>query len=471
MGVYGNVRVFPRILPIRKDRGMRIIVIGAGDAGGNLAAKLCQLKHDVVVIDKKPEALKRLASRLDVLTIEGNGASPRVLAKADVGKADLLVAVTDRDEVNALACVMAHQAGVAHTAARVSDMEYIRCPDAFNLQSLGVDLVVNQDDECARSLLNILRMPGAIEAIELLEGRVMAIGIKAHMDSPLIRTPLNAFPRPELLESIRFLAVKRGDKAIVPRGDTVFKVGDDVFLVGLPEAVEDFIKWAWPEYEPFEKIIIAGGGDLGLHLAELLEKTPLRAILIEKDGKRAEYCTGILSKTTVLQGDAADINTLKNAGVEEDTAFVAISGDDEDNIISCLVAEKLGAEFTLARITKPDYVPIINNLSLLDRVVSPSVAMINAILHFIRGRDVKSASLFHDLPGELLETVLKPGSTWDGRTVRETGTVKGALIATVLRDGQALLPTGDLRLAAGDRLIMFALPEAVNKLEKFFKKT
>ena len=449
---------------------MRIIIIGAGESGRHLAAKLCELKHDVVVIDSDAEALKEIKNELDIMAIEGQGASPRVLKEAEVEKSDLLVAVTYRDEVNILACVYAHAAGVPNKVARVSNMDYTTPSGALDLRRMGVDLVVSQDEECAIALFNNLRLPGTSEAVDLLDGRVLAVGVKVDTESQLLRVQLKAFPEPGLLEQIRFLAVVRGADVFIPNGDTRFMIGDDVFLSGAPGAISDFLNWAWPELKPFGKIIIAGGSNLGLQLARLLDKTSMQVVLLEKDEDRAEFCSGELSRGLVLKGDAMDRDTVENAGSVEDAAFVAVMDGDEDNIIACLVAEKLGARFTLAKISRPDYIPIINSLSLLDRIVNPPLSMINAILHFVRGQNVSAASLFHKLPGELLEVQLKARHQWAGKAIRDLDVSDGLLIAAVRRGDDVVPATGDLVLAENDLIVVFALSDSVRKIEALFRR-
>ena len=383
------------------------------------------------------DSKKRLAeaqSQLDILTVQGQGSSPKVLDSAQIAKADLVVAVTDRDEVNMLACMLAHAAGVPHKVARVSNLDYIHAPDRFSPATLGIDLVVSQKEECANELFNILRMPGTLEAVDLFEGQVLAVGIRVHMDSPLLRQPLKQFPQPELLKAIRFIALKRGDEMMVPRGETQFMVGDEVYFVGRPNDISDFMAWAWPERTAFEKVIIAGGGDLGLQLARRLETTGMQIVLVERDEERANYCSGVLDRTLVIKGDAMDEDTLKNAGIVAGTAYVAATGIDENNIIGCLLASKCGARFTLAQVTRPDYVPVIDNLSLLDRAVSPPLSMINAILHFVRGKYVKAAALFHKLPGELLDVDGLTGG-FNFQAAWSTGWIAGRAMATSDSDG------------------------------------
>ena len=209
---------------------MRILIIGAGNAGCNLAAKLCAEKHDVVIIDKEETALKEIQSQLDIQIVEGDGSSPRILTEAGIEKSDLVIAVTDRDEVNILACAFAQAAGVKHKVARVSNLDFVKARSVFDPKNLGIDLVISQKEECANEIFTILRMPGTLEAVDMLDGKVLAVGIKVHMDSPLLLGSLKTFPQPELLQRIRFIALMRGDELMIPKGDTQFMIGDDVYF-------------------------------------------------------------------------------------------------------------------------------------------------------------------------------------------------------------------------------------------------
>ena len=448
---------------------MRILIIGAGNTGKNLAVKFCEERHDVVVVDLKAEPLAEIEAQQDVLVIQGEGANPRLLEDAGLAKSDMMVAVTDSDEVNILACVFAKAAGVKHKIARVANADFIH-HSRYSIKDLGVDLVINQKEECAQDLFNFLRMPGSVETVDMLDGRVLAVGLKVHMDSPLLLGPLNAFPDTKWLNVIRFIAIIRGTEVIVPRGETQFIVGDDIYFVGKPDDVSQFIAWAWPERAGFHKVIIAGGGGLGTHLAQLMEKTDTQVVLIEQDEDRANYCSGVLNKTLVIKGNALDQETIENIGIVDNTAFVAVTGNDENNIISCMVAGKTGAHFTAAQIDKPEYVPIINNLSLLDRAVNPHLSMINAILHFVRGKNVKAAAVLRELPGELLEVVIPDKGKWTHKAIKNLKLPEGVIIATVLRDKEVFAATGELTLQPADRVVIYCTPHSAGKIESIFRK-
>jgi trk system potassium uptake protein len=446
---------------------MRILIIGGGQTGAHLAEKFCEDEHDVVVIDSTTEALVDLDAHLDLMTVHGDGANPGVLEEADVERADMVVAVTDRDDTNILACIFARARGVARTVARVSSSAF-QTSRHIDFGKLGVDLLVNQYDEYARDLYNVLRLPGSIEVADLLDERVMVVGMSIHMDSPLVGSSLKNFSGKEWLQKIRFVAVVRGDDVMTAHGDTAVLVGDDVYFAGEPDAVADFMHWAWPEHKHFQRVVIAGGGELGLQLARMLEHTRMQIVLIEQDEARADLCSAQLNRTLVIKGDALDQDTLAGIGEAGDMAYVAATGSDEHNIIGCLVAEKFGARFTAAQVGKKEYIGIINRLRLLDRIVDPHLAMINSILHFVRGKDVQAAAILARLPGELIELKLSAKHKWAGKAIKDLKIPDGVIIVSVLRTGHVRTATGDLALAAGDRIVVYCLPAATSKVESLF---
>ncbi len=446
---------------------MRIVIVGGGQTGGHLAEKFCEDEHDVVVIDSDAEPLAELDAHLDLMTVHGDGANPSVLEEADIERADMVVAVTDRDDTNILACIFARARGVGRTVARVSSSAYSTSRH-IHFDQLGVDLLVNQYDEYARDLYNVLRLPGSIEVADLLDERVMVVGMAIHMDSPLLGSALKDFAKKEWLQKIRFVAVVRGEEVLTPHGTTGFLVGDEVYFAGEPDAISDFMAWAWPEQRRFQRAVIAGGGELGLQLARMLEHTRMQIVLVEQDEERADFCSGQLNRTLVIKGDALDQETLAGIGEAGDMAYVAATGSDEHNIIGCLVAEKYGARFTAAQVGKKEYIGIVNQLRLLDRIVDPHLAMVNSILHFVRGKNVQAAAILARLPGELIEIKLQPKHQWVGKAIKDLKIPEGVIIVAAQRASQVKTATGDLELAVGDRVVVYCLPDAVSKMEPLF---
>lgn len=446
---------------------MRIVIIGAGNAGRQLAQRLCEEKHSVVMVDIDQQALAQAEAGLDILTVCGKGSNPNVLEEAQVDKSDLLIAVTDNDEVNVLSCLLGHASGVKGKIARVTNPAFLKASDHYDLKKMGIDLVINQKHECAREVFNMLQMPGAQEAFDLFDGKVMVAGFTINAMSPMLdRTPAEC-DRMDLIQNVRVIAIRRNDQLVVPHGSTTFKQGDVVYLVGKRPDIANFFKVVQPDIEPFEKVIIAGGGDLGLMLAKFIEHE-VNTVLLEQDEERARFCSSELDKTLVLRADALTESALEESGLHDKTAFVALTGDDEGNIMNCLMAQKKGAAFTATQITRTDFIPVVESLYLVNRVVSPYISTSNAILHWLRSKKVRTASLLHNLPGELLDVIIAPNHAIAGKRIKEIKIPSTAIIATVLRDGEVVTATGDLQLQADDRVLLFCHPDAVKKIQSIF---
>ncbi len=448
---------------------MRILILGAGNAGRLLALRLCDEKHSVVMVDTDQQALAEAEAKLDILTVCGSGSSPRVLGEAQVDKCHLIIAVTNCDETNILACLYAHAAGVGRTVARVASPEYIHRDNAYDLGAMGVDLVINQKQECVREIFQSLKMPGAAEAFDLFAGKVIVAGFHVGKASPLADTTLSSYVQPELIRLFRMIAIWRAGKLIVPHGDTQFEVGDMVYLVGPRSAIATFSGWICPRFQPAQKVIIAGGGDLGLMLAQMLEDS-VECVLLEQDEARARVCSAQLDKTLVLRGDALAENTLGEAGVTDRTAFIALTGDDENNIMNCLMARKQGVGFTVTQIVRTDYIPVVESLGLVDRVLSPYISTMHVILHYLRSQKVQAASLLHKLPGELLDVVIPDDRKFSGKMIKDIKMPRATIIATVLRNQEVVPAAGDLELIPNDRVLIFAHHDAVKHIRSMFMK-
>ncbi len=449
---------------------MRVVIIGAGVAGQRLASRLCEEKHDVVVIDHRAQPLEDIASELDVQTVLGNGISPRTLEEAGVAQAGLVAAVTARDEVNILAGVFAHAAGASHIAARVSSDELTAKQHVDHLSSLGIDLIVNEHDECAREVLSVIDLGGAKEIVRMAEGRIQTVGADVPPGSPLLAGPLKDFPRLDILSAVRLIAVMRKERLLMPHGDMSFEVKDTIYCVGRPVDVRAFLDVVRPDRIAIHKVVIAGGGGVGWRLARHLERTDKQVIVIEENSERALECSASLKKSVVVSGNALHRTVLDEIGITDHTAIVASTGNDENNMIACLLAKKLGAVFGVALISEPEYVSIINEAGLLDRAVSPYLATMNAILRFVRGTSIRAITLLQNVPGELLEVHVSGGSRWVGKALKDARLPRRAVVAAVVRGEVASIGTGDTVLREGDRLVVFAPLGAASKLESVFRK-
>ncbi len=449
---------------------MRIVIVGAGNAGCLLAERLRGDRFSVVMIDERVEALALAAERFDVMTVPGSGADPLVLEAAEADKADLLVAITDREQVNILACLFAHAAGVPRTIARVSSPQYQMGGGRYDLEKMGLDLVINQKTACANEICRALALPGAIESFDLFEGLAMVAGFTVSTASPIIGATPATLPDRDLLDRLRIIALSRAGSLIIPRGNTVFEAGDAIHLVGAPEDIRLFSSWMNPRQTPFVKVIIAGGGDMGLSAAKTLERQGVEVVLLEQDEVRAAQCADALKHALVLRGDALSGSVLDETGIVPRTAFVAVTGDDENNVMNCLMARKKGVDYTITQIGRTDYLPVIESLGLVDRTISPFESITRGILHYLRSRNVRAAALLHNLPGELLDVQVSSRNKYVGQAVQDIRFPRESIVAVVLRGREVIPATGQLRLCGDDRLLIFSDPVSVHRIHDMFRK-
>ncbi|MEQ8766276.1 MAG: Trk system potassium transporter TrkA [Planctomycetota bacterium] len=446
---------------------MRITIVGAGNVGSTLAERLRRENHDIIVIDRDEQRADMLREALDILVVCGNGANPDVLKKAQVRDCEMFLAVTDRDETNLLACVMAHRLGSGRQVARVSTADYFK--DGVILpEELGIDLVIHPESECAREIFSLLENPEIFERVFFSEDRVQMVGLTVPKQSPLAGLTLQELPEDAMRESVRVVAIEQEDQVRIPRGDDRIEVGDDVYVVGETGAVEAFQKWAGVATRSLGRVVIVGGGRIGSELAGMLSGSKVAVRMIERDARVAEQIAERHQHVLVLHGDATDPATLKEAGVEGTDCFVAVAGDDQPNILSCVLARQLEAKKTIARINRVEYVDIVSSILKVDVVVSPMLSAVNRVLHFTRrGRTLLEASL-KNVDAEVLEVEVTPRGKLAGKHLRELRFPEGALVALVRRGDEVLLGTGERVLRPGDRAIVFALPEAVSQVEQLF---
>jgi len=449
---------------------MKIVIVGAGNAGRYLAKRLCGERHSVVMIDERMDVLQQAEASLDVMTLCGSGSDPEILEQAGTDKADLFIAVTDCDEVNIIACLLAKSVGVPRKIARVGSDRYDKFSSKYSLVGMGIDLVINQKEACAKEICSALALPGAVESFELFGGRTNVAGFEVTSGSPIMGQAPATLPEQNLLRKLRIIAVRRKDGLIIPHGDTVFALHDVLYLVGSLEDIRAFSLWMNPLQSPFLKVIVAGGGDIGLAVAKILKRSDVKVVVLEQDEERALYCSGELEDALVLRADALSGSVLDEAGIVPRTAFVGVTGGDEDNVMNCLMARKKGVDYTVTQISRTEYIPAIKSLDVVDRIVSPYESLTGGILHYLRSRSVRAATLLHSLPGELLDIAIVQKSKHLGQPLSDIGFPRGSIVAVVLRNGNVVTATGDLVMQADDRLLVFADPSAVKRIQVMFRK-
>jgi trk system potassium uptake protein TrkA len=451
---------------------MKVIICGAGQVGFNIARYLSREQNDVTLIDTESRLIEQISDTLDIQGVVGYASHPDVLEQAGARDADLLIAVTHYDEVNMVACQAAHALfEVPRRIARVRSQSYLQrgYSELFNRQNMAIDEIISPEIEVARAIAHRLEIPGAFDAIPLSDGRITLIGLRCDENCPVADTPLRQLSElfPDLAMSV--VALRRGERDIVPTGEDRMLVGDEVYFVADTRHLKRALAAFGHEEPEARRVIIVGGGNIGTFLAEGLERESpeVEIKLIEINRQRAERVAKSLSRTMVIHGDALDPEILAEANVKSAGTVIAVSNEDEVNILVSLLAERHGCKRSIALINKAVYSPLIGQLG-IDAVVSPRAITVSTILQHVRRGRIRSVHSVGDGFGEIIEVDALPTSALIGHPLREAKLPPGVLIGAVLRGDTMIVPRGDTVIKPGDRVVMFAIAESVPKVEKMF---
>ena len=451
---------------------MKIIVSGAGQVGFHIAQQLSAEQNDVVVIDQSPELIRRVGDSLDVQAFVGFGSHPDVLERAGAATADMIIAVTYADEVNMIACQVAHSLfNVPMKIARVRDQSY-RDPiwaDLFSRDNMPIDVIISPEMEVAKAISRRLQVPGAFESISLVDGMVKIMGVRCNADCPVINTPLRQLTGlfPDL--NIVVVAISRDGVGRVPSADDQLLAGDDVFFVADTEHVARAMSVFGHEERIARRVIIAGGGHIGAFLGEIIEAEHkgVSARIIEADCDRAHQVADALEGTVVINGDVIDPEILDEVGVEESEAIIAVTNDDETNILVSLLAKRFGTERAITLINNTTYSPLITSLG-IDVVVSPRAITVSTILQHVRRGRIKAVHSLVDGFGEIIEAEILETSGLTGKRIDDADLPVGVLLGGIVRDGQVIIPRASTVLQVNDKVVLFSEAKSIKAIEKLF---
>lgn len=455
---------------------MRTIVVGAGEVGYHIAKRLVQEGHDVVIIEENAAVKERVEKELDVLAIQGHGASPTALEEAGVAKTDMLIAVTDEDEVNVVASVLAKEYGVATTIARARNPELSRSPFLQSGRRLGIDLLINPNQAVAEEIAKLVHVPAAAEVAYFAEGKVQLLGIHVGAKAPALEKRLKDLSAFQAKQPFLVVAISRknathapnGEASIlIPNGETPILPGDHLYLVARRDDIPDILTLLGRQDEPPRRVLIIGGGRVGLRVAEILENEGIPITLVERNPTRCEELAHRLKRALVIQGDGTDSQALMEEGNVEMDAVVTVSDDEATNILAALLAKRQGAKKVIALIQRSHFLQLAPSLG-IDAAISPRLTTASAILRYVRGGRVVSLMEMPEWDAEIMELVALPTMAVVGRSLREVNMPKGAIVAAIKRGEQIIIPKGDSQILAEDRVILFTLPEAIPKVERLF---
>lgn len=439
-------------------------MIGGGDIGSTLCARLAAENKDVVLVEASEERVRELRGAVDVQVVHGSGASPRVLRAAGLDNAEMLIAVTSCDEVNLIACLVASQESVIPTKiARVRDPDLAAAvPGIFGDDPL--DLNINPEEEAAHTILKTLKAPGAVGVFEFAGGRVQVVVFTVDQPCDAVGVVL-ADLKPKLEIECNIVAVSRDEALLIPDGKTQIRQGDTLYAAGRPDALAALAELLGKKSIPPRRIVISGGGNTTYYLARLLDaEEDVTAKIIEPDAERCKYLVENLKRGVVLQGHGTDAALLREENIESADAFLALTRDDEDNILSALFAKRSGAGKVMALVNKPSYVPLVSAIG-IDAAVSPNRAAVSAILHFIRKGKVVSVTTVGEEAAEALEIVALETSELVGKPLRDAD-FKDAIVGAIVRGDDVIIPAGNDVIETGDHVVIFALRSAIPRLER-----
>ena len=451
---------------------MKVIVCGAGQVGFHIARHLAGEGNDVTVIDQRPDLIRKISDTLDVKGLVGFASHPNMLESAGAPDSDMVIAVTFADEVNMVACQICHSLfNVPTKIARVRHQSYLEpmWRDLFSRDHMPIDVIISPEVEVARAVVRRLQVPGAIDVIPFAGGRVSMVGVHCSADCPVVHTPLRQLTElfPDL--SMRVVGIIRGDRIIVPSGDDHMIPGDDVYFAVDTEHMERALSAFGHEEQEARRIIIVGGGNIGMFLANEIEENypDVNLKIIEIDAERAKAASDRLQRGVVLHGNALDREILEEANVAATETIVAVSNDDEVNVLSSLLAKRYGAKRAVTLINNSSYGPLVSSLG-IDVVVSPSDVTVSTILQHVRRGRIRAVHSIREGLAEVIEAEALETSPIMGTPLREVKLPTGIVVGAIVRDKEVIIPNGDTVIQTNDRVIILATAGQVKKVEKLF---
>jgi trk system potassium uptake protein TrkA len=444
---------------------MRILIVGAGEVGFQLAKVLSAENIDVVVIDKSKEKLKRISEELDVALAEGEGGSPSVLEEAGANQADMLLAVTNIDEANMIACLVAKvMFQIPRNVARIRNLEYFS--NEVLLNSLGINPAINPEIEAAKAVIRLIEVPFAADVEDFEYGKVKIVGFRIPSDSKLIG---KAFKDLDLTKpKVLIGAIQRSDKIIIPSGNDTLKKDDIIFLPVSWENIDAVCNSIGGTMMPVKRIMIVGGGRIGFYVAKIMEERNLSVKIIEQDSERCKFLLKSLKKSVILNGDGSDQKLLEEENINDMDVFAAISNNEELNIMVSLLAKSRGVKKVITVVNKTDYLPLANNLG-IEAVLSPRMITADTILKYVRSGNIRSLTTIAEGKAEIMEAEAKEGSILIGKTLREVELPQKTLIGAIIRNNNVIIPSGNDKIAANDKLIIFTLYDSIKQVEKLLR--
>ncbi len=445
---------------------LRMVIIGAGEVGFNLAKELSQEDYDITIVERDPERVKHASETLDVNTVEGNGASPATLRRAQVEGADIFLALTRIDEVNLVSSQMAKALGARTVIARLRSIDYTSRKAVMVPKEFGIDEVIHPERVAAEEVERLLRQSSALDVKEFEGGRLQLVGIMLNGSSPVLGRSVAEVTSANSHIPHKVIALTRDDQNFIPHGDTVYQAGDVAYLLGEKQHLPAILQMLGRPSREVKKIMILGAGKIGRRLARRTQED-LDVKLVEASKTKAWEIAPTLVNTMVLHGDGTDIDFLISENIDEMDSFIAVTADEKTNLLTGLLAKHLGARHVIVHLNTTSYLPIARRIG-IDSTVSKNLATVEAILRVIKSSSRREVTSFEDMDLEAIEIVTEQGSPATRRPIKDLKFPRGLILGAIFRGPGVELPVGDTQILPGDRLLIFVKNEQLEKVEKFF---
>ncbi len=445
---------------------MKIIVAGAGEVGVHLAKMLSNEYHDIVIIDSNEDLLRLLDSNADVTTVNGSATNISTLIEAGIKKTDLFIAVTHYEETNIIAAVLGKRLGAKKVIARIDNHEYLQPNNKEIFLNLGIDYLFYPEKIAAREIIGLLGQTSSTEYVDFSNGKLSLIVFKLEESAPVVdKTLLQATHDNEKLE-YRAVAISREGETLIPRGNDQFKAGDLVYVISNQTGIKEMQKYSGKTNIDVHNLMILGGSRIGVRVAMELENHA-NIKLVELDKDKSIRLAEFLQNTLVINGDGRNTDLLLEEGLRNMDAFVAVTGNSETNILSCMLAKRMGVKKTIAEIENLDYIKLAESVG-IDTVINKKLITASRIFRFTMSTDVQAIKCLTGSEAEVLEFIVKPGAAVTKGPVKHINFPKDAIIGGVVRGDVAFIAKGITEIKAYDRVVVFALPSAINKIGKYF---
>ncbi len=446
---------------------MNIIIAGDGEVGLHLAHALSNNNHNITIVDPHEDLLKMVESNTDLMTITGDSTSLEVLKRAHVKNADLVISVLHEEQINLMTAILAKKLGARQVIARVNTMETLSPKNQLIYTELGIDALISPEDIAAHEIISLLKQTAATEVFDFSEGKLSMILIKLEESAPVVYKTLNEIALNYEQLDFRAVAIHRERETFIPKGDDMFLPNDLVYVITKPEAITQLLSLGGKMTFEIHNLMIVGGGRVGRLTAKNLDKE-LNIKLIDIDKDRCIALTDYLDNTLVINGDARNIQLLEDEDIRRMDAFVALTDSTETNILTCLHAKKLGVKRTIALVENIDYIDLSQNIG-IDTIINKKLIAAGYMVRFTMGADVTSIKCLSGIDADVLEMVARKRSTVTKRPIGKLGFPAGAIIGGIVRDNTSIIASADMQINEDDKVVVFALPHAMNKVEKFFR--